>query len=267
MSHPIQFFRCFQIPNNPDSGNIAAVVENFSNSLQKRKSLAQELNTPVTVFVDFDTDNKTQISFFYPDRQMPLCIHGALAAGKFLSNMQDNNEVQCLTSNNRKLSFKIDDSSIYLDVEAEEISAPTLNASTLTKMLNFDIKDSDSCSVISVGSPKLLIPINSLNALISLQPNYNFISEWSLEYKINGLYVYTPQTFAPHANYHARAFNPITGHNEDAATGTAAAALSYFLKKSLIIEQGHALQTPCEISTRYTPNQTFAVGGIVKLAR
>ena len=48
-------------------------------------------------------------------------------------------------------------------------------------------------TVASVGSPKLFVPLRSEEALEKLHPNFDIIKQWSLDNRINGLYVYTPE--------------------------------------------------------------------------
>src|SRR5262249_35862106 len=115
-------------------------------------------------------------------------------------------------------------------------------------------------TVASVGSPKLFIPLNALEALAALRPNFDFIKQWSLENQINGLYVYAQESVNP-LLLQARAFNPKTGQNEDAATGVAAAALALVFKKNLIVKQGHFIRKPSQLMIIYHHPEDIYVGG------
>lgn len=105
-----------------------------------------------------------------------------------------------------------------------------------------------------------------MKQLLELKPNYELIKKWSIENKVNGLYVYTPETHLNSSNFHARGFNPKTGHNEDAATGVAATALSLALKRNITVEQGYSINRPCCIVVTYIDANNILVGGQVTAA-
>ena len=110
----------------------------------------------------------------------------------------------------------------------------------------------------SVGSPKLLAPIISSSVLTQLTPNFSEILAWSLAKHVNGLYVYT---HLENEQWLARGFNPKTGHNEDAATGVAAAALALALNKNLIVNQGISIDKPSQITVTFNNLKCILVGG------
>jgi len=110
-----------------------------------------------------------------------------------------------------------------------------------------------------------LVPIHSLEQLSNLKPNFDKIKKWSITNQVNGLYVYTKETYNSGLDFHARGFNPMTGLNEDAATGVAAAALSIVMRKSLTIEQGYFIGAPCVIDVLYVSNCRALVGGKARI--
>jgi PhzF family phenazine biosynthesis protein len=115
-------------------------------------------------------------------------------------------------------------------------------------------------TVASVGSPKLFVPLRSVEALATLHPNFDLIKQWSLDNGINGLYVYALESTDP-LLLQARAFNPKTGQNEDAATGVAAAALALVFKENLIIKQGYFIGKPSQLMITYHHPEEIYVGG------
>lgn len=248
------------------SGNPAAVVKNFSGIDSDRLALAKKLGKPVTVFISELADNEPELRFFYPDTQMPLCLHGALAAAKILFENKDNQQLICVTNDGKKLCFnRSKEGYLQIKVSLQECEKNEIRKEIICEMLNLQCtscidQDLPFC-ISSVGSPKLLVPLNSLKLLSELQPNYELIKKWSLENKVNGLYVYTSETYLDSSNFHARGFNPKTGHNEDAATGVAAAALSLVLKKNIKIEQGYFIKKPCSIIVTFINPDNILVGG------
>lgn len=197
---------------------------------------------------------------------MPLCLHGSLAAAKILFATRDEQQLICLTDEGKKLNIrKSAEGYLQIKVSSQEFVEKEIKKEIICNMLNLTnancITDDLPFCVSSVGSPKLLVPLNSLKLLLELQPDYELIKKWSIENKVNGLYVYTSEAYLDTSDFHARGFNPKTGHNEDAATGVAAAALSLVLKKNIKIEQGYFLKKPCSIIVTYINPDNILVGG------
>lgn len=78
-----------------------------------------------------------------------------------------------------------------------------------------------------------------------MTPNLDLISQWCKKNTVNGIYVYSSDTENPNSDYIGRNFNPLFSHQEDIATGVAAATLGFILnskkdneKENFIIEQG-----------------------------
>lgn len=258
---------CF-CSNLMNSGNPAAIVLNFDEDNESKLAYANELHQPVTVYIS-SLGQKPTLEFYYPDSKMPLCLHGALAAAVILlkdSNMQD---IFLITENGENFEVKKDqEDNLQIEVSMSITKSIEINEHEIAKMLNIDLNAFDDnlpLTMASAGSPKLLVPIKALQDHQQLEPNFEKIKQWSIDNHINGIYTYTP--LKKNSNYYARGFNPKTGHNEDAATGVAAAVLASVLEKSIIVEQGHALNRPCSIHVTYNNQQSIWVGGKVKISK
>lgn len=87
------------------------------------------------------------------------------------------------------------------------------------------------------------MPIAARDRLLELEPDFAALKNWSANREVNGAYAYTLNKEGA-IRISARAWNPLSGQNEDAATGVAAAALVLALRprfKShvlVVIEQG-----------------------------
>lgn len=251
------------------SGNPAGVVLNFDEPHDAKLKLAKVNNLPVTVFITNHTAASPLLEFYYPEREMPLCLHGTLAAAEILLK-DGRREIEFTTNSGKQLKVHTNSDSGCLQVEvaAHVIENIDLFTNTISSLLNISsnqLLPEMPLGVKSVGSPKLIIPLKSTQSLSDLDPNYALIKEWSLTHNVNGLYAYTPTEDKD--TFYARGFNPKAGHNEDAATGVAAAALSLALKRSITVEQGHYLGLPCSIIVSYNHEQSIWVGGKVKLIR
>lgn len=251
------------------SGNRAAVITNFSGGKVEKQKLALELNLPVTVYISKRDADIPLLEYFYPDSEMPLCLHGTIAAGEVL--MQGKEEESCTFITTSQYPLSVTKCGSLIQVEVSQQASPLISIEKFTVCQMLNLLDESlldmpvSFTISSVGSPKLFVPIKSKEQLLNLNPNFSLIKKWSVENQINGLFVYSSES--SENDFVARAFNPKTGHNEDAATGVAAAALALLLKKTLVIAQGENLGTPCKILTTYIDDKHILVGGNVILRK
>jgi len=260
----INIINCF-CTKEANSGNPAAIVDRFTANSNEKQKLAKELGMPVTVFLSEVINGSCHVEFFYPDTEMPLCLHGTIGAAYFLLQRYDIHNPVLIAKNENKLIIRNEDNIIQVLVSAQQAPKVILNKTVICKMLN--LSDADQIenvlplTVSSVGSPKFLVPVSSFALLAALNPNFDLITKWSVEHAVNGLYVYTKDSQDSALNFYARGFNPKTGHNEDAATGVAAAALALSLQQSIVVGQGIFIQRPSAINVSYENSQTIWVGG------
>ncbi|PHJ56855.1 hypothetical protein VF14_23995 [Nostoc linckia z18] len=244
-----------------DQGNPAAVIMNFSDSEDEMQALATILNYPVTVFVQLSSKSEqvdVSLRYFTPQMEIPACGHGTLGAAHYLLSDFHTKQLtvktgkgECLTverSDNSLLLLKLQDFRLLnIDFNLQEICS--LLGITDKSFIDIDYP----CCVASIGSPKLLFPVKDIQVLFNLELQFSKITEWSKQNKVNGIYVYTKETLELNSNFHARSFNPMTGANEDAATGVAAAALAAAVanfkqsQHDFIIEQGDIINRPSRL--------------------
>lgn len=247
---------CFDVK---ESGNPAAIIERFSGGSDAKQELAKNLNLPVTVFIS------------YINEAIHFCLHGALGAGYMIYQRTPFDELVCYTKNNNIIIIRKKDTDIFqVKVTAQPFAEKIIDKKFICKMLNLsnmeEIIGNLPLTAASVGSPKLLVPVSSYNTLAKLTPNFDLIAQWSIESGINGLYVYTRDAQSTLYQFYACAFNPKTGNNEDAATGVAAASLSFVLKQDISIGQGSFVKHPSILNVSFESPQEIWVGGKVSLS-
>lgn len=262
-----QIIFCF-CTEDTKSGNPAAIISDFNGDRDVKQKLAKELAMPVTVFLSNKDMEPYQIEFYYPDTEMPLCLHGTLGAAYVLFRKQPLNHLMLMTKSNHKLEVRRDKEIIQVCVSSSSTPHIKIDNNFIQQMLNLksiEVFDVDYPLVVaSVGSPKLLIPLKTFEQLATLAPDFDLIAKWSKESGVNGMYVYTPDSKIENVDFYARGFNPKAGHHEDAATGVAAAALSLSLKRSFVIGQGIFMQRPSAITVSYENDDSIWVGGKVR---
>ena len=121
--------------------------------------------------------------------------------------------------------------------------------------------------IVSVGLSDILLPVRSLDLLQSAQLDRERVIRLSQKCQVTGVHLYC---LAQTADYtaHCRNFAPLCGIDEEAATGTASAALTYALRSQGILKdgqintfsQGESLGRPAQIYTR-ADGQRVQVGG------
>ena len=240
-------------------GNPCAIVDNaIALSEEAMQKTATELNLPETVFIIPDK-NQYLLRFFATKGELPLCCHGTLGAVFYLFKSNVNQRPHIKTyKDNTNIDVKYENDLVSMSIANKEKTLATpIDLLTISTMLNIDqnaIAKNLACTVASIGSPKLFVPLINRAALFDMKPNLDLISQWCKDNAINGLYAYSDDTESSNADYVGRNFNPLFSHQEDIATGTAAAALCQMLCKSrgqsegtFTVAQGANLGSPSKI--------------------
>jgi len=129
--------------------------------------------------------------------------------------------------------------------------------------------------VVSTGLPVLIVPVRTLTAVRSIQPDASAIIKVCERFGANGIMVFTTVTVESFASVHARMFAPKIGILEDPATGSAGGALGAYLVQhgvvevgpttDILIEQGYEIDRPSRILVQVESDddaiQEVKVGG------
>jgi PhzF family phenazine biosynthesis protein len=105
--------------------------------------------------------------------------------------------------------------------------------------------------LVNAGLATLIVPLTSLDTLLSLRPDQKHLREFCLAHGIEIILVFSEEVSIKTNNYHTRVFAPIYGYLEDPATGSGNAALGYYLLNAALwdghmlrIEQGRSRERP-----------------------
>ena len=129
--------------------------------------------------------------------------------------------------------------------------------------------------VVSTGLPVLIVPVRTLTAVRSINPDPSAIVDLCGRFGANGITAFTTVTVEPFSNVHSRMFAPAIGIPEDPATGSASGALGAYLvqngivpknpKLEIVIEQGYEVERPSRILVQIESDghgiQKVKVGG------
>jgi PhzF family phenazine biosynthesis protein len=125
-------------------------------------------------------------------------------------------------------------------------------------------------AIASTGLNYLIVPVNFLEALSGLEPDFDAIAELSAELDVTGIYAFTFDTLEHDSTLHGRMFAPAVGVDEDPVTGTASGAVAAYLRNvgafegelptEMRFEQGHFLDRPGRVRVR-ADTDPIAIGG------
>lgn len=129
---------------------------------------------------------------------------------------------------------------------------------------------------VSTGLLDLIVPVSSREAVFSMRPNIELLSQFCCEKKIVSVHCFSMDTMESAATVHSRDFAPAVGIPEEAATGTASGATGAYLVLNklvdikqpvtrIICEQGYVMKRPSiihvEIGVSGSDITSVRVGG------
>lgn len=257
---------------NPKYGNPAGVVLN-ANQLTDNQILkaSQMLGFPESAFLQASDTTDSKLRLFSVKQEVNSCVTATLAAAHVLIRKTNKSHIIFDTKIGVREVFS-NENGLLLMKQPEVVFINVVeDKQKIADLLNITTRSLGTTPIVlaSAGTPKLLIPINTLETLFSLKPNLNAIAEYCAEIGGRGFYPFTLETINLDSDFHARQFNPQDGIAEDPVTGVAAAALAAYFhkykiitKSQLIGEQGYIIDTPGEIIIKILDDDLY-VGGYV----
>lgn len=236
------------------TGNPAGVILDADNLTDEQMHhIAAELGFSESAFVSSSDIADFRVRFFSPKQEVNFCGHATIATfhtlieqGRILPRTSKRTVTQETKAGVLRVACHADGKVImnqnqpefgYIEEDRAKVAA--LLGINVEALLNHPIQ------AVSTGTPKLIIPVDSLKTLQAIQPDLNGISRYS---QAKGFYPFTTQTLDPSADFQARQFNPAAGINEDPITGVAAGALGCYAKKyslsskdQIVVEQGYTM--------------------------
>lgn len=280
-------------------GNPAGVVllspgEDFPSDETMRKTAA-ELRYSETAFIRPKSDSEFQIRYFTPAAEVELCGHATI--GSFCALMEEGLVKKGCTYVDDtlagRLEIQVEEGFVLMEMgqakELKEISdSKALNELYRIMGLSEDVRP-DGCypALVSTGLPDIMLPVRDEKVLAAISPDFPALSRLSQEYEVTGVHAFVLPEFGERKAVvssleksdcqlkgsdcqldqsdcrepiHCRNFAPLYEIDEEAATGTANGALTYYLyRRGLVkpgqetcIVQGETMDRPSLIRTRLT---------------
>ena len=257
---------------NPEYGNPAGVVRD-ANQLSDEQILkaAQILGFPESAFIQKSDIADFKLRLFSVKQEVNSCVTATLAAAYIITREQNSPHVVFETKIGNREVFRRDNGLLLMKQPEVKFMDIRNDREKIAKLLNISVSSLGETPIVlaSAGTPKLLIPIKTLEDLFAIKPDLDGIAEYCTEIGGRGFYPFTLETKNPDSDFHARQFNPQDGIAEDPVTGVAAAALTAYFRKYEIItknrligEQGYIINKPGEIVIEIEGDNLY-VGGFV----
>lgn len=261
----IQAFTLNAFAREPGGGNPAGVVLNADNLSDKQMlNISAEIGFSETAFVEKSDRADVKVRFFTPASEVDLCGHATIATYFFMGS----------TGRLRPGRYTQETRAGILPVEIRPDGAVFMDQSLpqfLECVDKAELADSLGISeemflpdlpaqIVSTGLRDILIPVKSMERLLTIHPDMRKVTEVSRKYGVIGYHVFTLETVGK-AKAHCRNFAPLYEIPEEAATGTSNGALACYLfqhgilaesAENLIFLQGDSMGRPSEIRAELT---------------
>lgn len=260
----------------PFGGNPAGVVllgqDTPFPSDELMQHIAAELRYSETVFVQQNGPAEFTVRYFTPCSEVDLCGHGTIATFGVLRKEGFIPDGIVCSNHTRAgdLEVKIGEQEVMMQMAEPKVIAPMLDIeylhSIMAGMNRIEWSDMP-VEVISTGLPDIIMPVGNVESLNALKPDMDALAELSKELNVTGLHAFALGNDGYTA--HVRNFAPLYGVPEESATGTANAALTYYLYRRNIIKhnekclflQGEAMQRPSVVAVVLKKDGIAFVGG------
>ena len=256
--------------DQPFGGNPAGVVLLESDCFPEEKlmlQIAAELRYSETAFIRRHSDKEFTIRYFTPKAEVELCGHATIASF-YLLHHEGLAAGQCLC-HTLAGDLRIEaGEKVMMQMAMPHIEATIDNTEEIYKALGVnDYHPVMPVQIAYSGLPDLMIPLPDVDTLQALNPDMEAIAAITKKYEAVSFHVFA---FANDGyTAHVRDFAPLYDIPEESATGTANAALSYYLQQNgclgaeaeCAFMQGEAMGRPSVVATQIRKDGTIYVGG------
>lgn len=263
-------FQTTVFSDGPGGGNPCPVVLDADElSTEQGMSLAARFMAE-TILVTSATRPQAGfgLRYFVPRHEMEMCVHGTIAAVTVLRTLDKigTSPIRIETALGLiSVEWSEHKEKIIVTVNqfVPEFSARNPSAQEVAEVLRLSetspIRTDLPIVSVSTSRFKLMVPLESVQTLDRLDPDFDAL--WSLcdRYSTTGLYPFAPVSAKDSGVYAARQFPKRAGYNEDPATGVAACALGAYLSRfhtnsegwnSFEILQGRAMGRPSRLMVK-----------------
>lgn len=230
-------------------------------SVEGMQQIARELAGFVSeVVYAYPDEEHYGLRFFSSEREVAFCGHATIAVMYDLIKNDPEltrNPIIRVHVHGRDLLVRNEiasSDSVFISAPLPQFLTTNLTRDDIAAALRLspnEITEKNRIMLVNAGLATLIVPLASLNILLSLRPDHKHLREFCLANGIEIILVFSEDVSLNENNYRTRVFAPIYGYLEDPATGSGNAALGYYLLDSgiwdgqmLRIEQGRSREHP-----------------------
>ena len=266
----MRYFIVDAFTNQPFGGNPAGVVLLESERFPEEKlmlQIAAELRYSETAFIRRHSDKEFTIRYFTPKAEVELCGHATIASFYLLHHEGLASGQSLCHTLAGDLRIEAGEK-VMMQMAMPRIVATIEETEEIYKALGvFDYHPTMPVQIAYSGLPDLMIPLPDVKTMQALNPDMEAVAAITKKYEAVSFHVFA---FANDGyTAHVRDFAPLYDIPEESATGTANAALTYYLQQQgcLGVEaecafmQGEAMGRPSVVATRVEKDRNIYVGG------
>jgi PhzF family phenazine biosynthesis protein len=225
------------------------------------QQIARELAGYVSeVAFVYPEEGHTGLRFFSAEREVAFCGHCTIAVMYDLiknDGARARDPIARIHVQGRDLLVRNEiasTDSVFVSTPLPNFPATSFDRDDIAASLKIppgEITEKDRIMLVNAGLATLIVPLSSLDVLLSLRPDQKNLKEFCLTNHIDIILVFTDDVSSKKNAYRTRVFAPIFGYLEDPATGSGNAALGYYLLNAgrwdgqmIRIEQGRIREYP-----------------------
>lgn len=201
---------------------------------------ASELRYSETAFVKKLSEKRFVARYFTPNDEVDLCGHATigLIGALMAEGAMIEGETCTLETKAGDLEIKTKEGYVFMEMASPLIVKKAIDLDILSKAMGVEKDDFYmDPTIISTGLPDVIVGIKSKETLLNMKPDFKLMSSYTDKLGVTGIHAFSlsknKQTMA-----YCRNFAPLFGIDEEAATGTANGALTYYLYLKEIVETG-----------------------------
>jgi PhzF family phenazine biosynthesis protein len=231
--------------------------------------------------------NTFELKYYSSEREVDFCGHATIAIMYDLIKNSDElikNKVVTIITNKGKLVVENrinNEDAVFISAPNPDFSTNEVNPDSIAKALRINIDEINKChlmSIVNAGLETLIIPMKSLNGILSISPMLDELKAFCIQNTIDIITVYTDEVAHTENKYRTRVFAPTFGYLEDPATGAGNSAFGYYLLKHnmwdgtfMSLEQNGSFENPNIVklmvkgTVEAKPQVFFGGGAIVRI--
>jgi trans-2,3-dihydro-3-hydroxyanthranilate isomerase len=264
MQNPI-FYIVDVFAENKYEGNQLAVIRGGSHfSGEQMQKIAKEMNYSETTFITSEEaqEGGYAVRIFTPEAEIPFAGHPTLGTAYIIRKEIIREQVGQVVLNLKAGQIPVDfsdqngETGYLWMTQLPPIFGDTFEPGPVSAMLNLDQSDLDArfpVQIVSTGTPFILVPLISLDAVKRAHLNHEIYFEFIANLPAKAVLLFAPETYDSRNDMNVRLFADYFGVPEDPATGSANGCLAGYLAKyrfwgepkiDIRVEQGYEIGRP-----------------------